>query len=313
MLSYCPACGSPRLSGAAFCARCGAGFRATDTELASQAPSDTRIAPTGADIATEPVLLAESTTPAPSEVMADAESREVGGSVPAPATPIGGGSPGPKRRVTWLTVASAALIVALLGSLGFGYSTNQSLDRTTQELAATRQILATTQSSLADTTTQLNTQTAARAQADDETGRLNNQVSDLQNQLAARDTCVAALQADEAQLQKIQREQVTQFNRSAEGSAFVKAQQAYEAALREVVNDYYNGYSAAWDGNYASANSWIDAGNSAAARASAQLKLFNAAVKTIDAGTAKVDKEEAALAQSITNTLSLCQGAAGTI
>jgi chromosome segregation ATPase len=208
---------------------------------------------------------------------------------------------------------TAVLVVALLGSLAFGYTTNQSLNRTTRDLAATRQTLATVQSLLADTTTQLNAQTAARARADDDTGRLNNQVADLQNQLAARDACVAALQADEAQLQKIAREQVTQFNRFAEGSDAVKAQNAYVAALKDVALDYGNAESAAWNGNYPSANAWINAGNGAAARAGAQLKLYNAAIGTINAGTKKVEAEEAALAQSIANTLSLCQGSAGTI
>ncbi len=309
--NHCIACGYPRLLRAAFCARCGADFRASDAELDRLASPH---APAGSGplgVTSNGVVDDAPALDDPHRLVSVVQSSEVGRSADSGATRVDNRPSGPRNRRPVVLVGIGVLMLALLASVAFGYTTNQSLDRSKIDLASNRQTLSTTQSSLTDTTSQLSTQTAARSQAESEASGLNNQVSDLQNQLAARNTCVSALQADETQLEKIQREQTTQFNRGAKDSNFAKALDAYVAAVREVSTDYYNAFSQAWDANFSGANLWVGIGNSAVARASAQAKLYNAAIVTINAGTTKVDKEEAALAESITKTLSLCQGATG--
>jgi chromosome segregation ATPase len=215
-------------------------------------------------------------------------------------------------------MGAAVLVLALVASAAYGFTTNQSLERTNANLdttaanlASTTDTLTSTQGELESTKTDLTTEADAHSQADASVERLNNQVSGLQSQLEARDACVTSLRADEAQLQKISREQTTQFNRGAKDSALVKADVAYTGALIEVADDYYNATTNAWDGSYSAANSWIAAGNSAASRATQALKTYNAEISKINAGTKKVEAEDVALSDSITKTLSLCNAAAG--
>ena len=188
----------------------------------------------------------------------------------------------------------------------YGFTTTQSLDQSRADLATTRDSLFGTQSQLDATRVNLTNETGTRSKAEAEARRLQNVTAGLQDQLAARDVCVAALKADEEQLQKIQREQTTNFNRSTEDSTLAAAQRSYIAALIEKAQDYYNAFSNAWDGNYTSANSWVVAGNSASRRADALAKTYNTGISKINAGTKKIEGEEAALGESIVRTLSLC-------
>ncbi len=306
MSSYCPNCGSPRLPQAHFCAGCGVSFGAID---AVQTPS--------ASVMTPPSDAVEGTREARGDGalggvaepglgnFASVQSGPVAAIPPVEASEAMSDAPR-ARRITALRVGLAALVVALLASVAQGYSTNQTLDHTKTDLADNQEALAGTQSQLDATEGQLSAETSARSQAEGEASHLQRQLSGLQDQLAARDACIAALKADEEELRKIQREQTTNFNRSAEDSALVKADAARDAALLEVAEDYYKAFSNAYDGNFATANSWVAKGNRAVDRADAQLKVYDVEIGKINAGTTKIDGEMAALSASITETLSLC-------
>lgn len=306
MPTYCPRCGSPRHPEAQFCATCGFDFSAIDTPLAPTGPAPLPlgesthrtsgqgryidVAPSDA-VPTMPLVR-------PSDVTVDQAPMPADG--PTTTYSIA------KRRSMAIPLSASIIVVALLGSLVYGFTTTQTLDQSKADLSSTKDSLIGAQSQLDSTTANLTKEAGARSEAEAEGTRLQNQVADLQDQLAARDACVAALKADEEQLQQIQREQIANFNRSATDSALVKAGAAYEASLIQKAQDYYNAFSNAWDGNYATANSWVSAGNSASRRADAQVKAYNAEISKINAGTKKIESEEMALSESIAKTLSLC-------
>ena len=303
MSTFCPRCGSARLPQAPFCAACGNRFGAID----GPPPTSDGVGADfegGRDLASPPspvAAVAPDPLPSPSE---------------RPSTTL----LKPRRRSLMIATGAAVLVVALLASAVYGYTTSQTLDHTKANLATTTNNLATTADSLTSTQGELDstkanlaTEAAARSQADANVTQLTNQVSGLQSQLAARDACVTALKADEGQLQTISREQTTQFNRSAKGSAWAIANGAYISALKDVANDYYNAFSDAWDGSYATANSWIADGNSAVSSAAQALSVYNVEIGKMNAGTTKIEGEMTALDKSITNTLSLCGAAAGSL
>jgi hypothetical protein len=315
MATYCPRCGASRLQQAQFCAGCGFRFGVLDGPPAQPAavtfplpePSTTT-GPQGGNLNGSgdlPFPANPATTPTPDQSTPPSEGPSTTASMM-------------RRRPLVVAFGAAVLVVALLASAVYGFTTSQTLDRTNANLATTNANLATTtdsltstQGELGSTKSDLTSEAEAHSQADASVARLNNQVSGLQSQLEARDACVTELRADEAQLQKISREQTTQFNRSAKDSALVKADVAYTSALKEVADDYYNAYSDAWNGSYATANSWVAEGNSASSRAAQAVKLYNAEIAKINAGTTKVDGEMAALSDSIIKTLGLCNAAAG--
>jgi hypothetical protein len=313
MSTFCPRCGTSRLPQAKFCAGCGFDFEATDRFALPLAPAAAPLE--AATLATEvPIIEVAEDFAVVASPMIPLFSEPLPALSPEPTTPR---SKRPRRSLV-VAAGAAVLVLALLASAVYGFTTNQSLERTNAKLgttaanlASTTDTLTSTQGELGSTKTDLTTEADAHSQADATVERLNNQVSGLQSQLEARDACVASLRADEVQLQKISREQNTQFNRGAKDSALVKADVAYTSALIEVAHDYYNAFSNAYDGYYATANSWVAEGNSASSRAAQAAKLYNAEISKINAGTKKVDAEGAALSDSITKTLSLCNAAAG--
>ena len=303
MSTFCPRCGSARLPQAPFCAACGHSFGAVDGPPPTSDGESAEFEG-GGDRASSPssvAAVALDPLPSPSE---------------RPSTTL----LRPRRRSLVVAIGAAVLVVALLASAVYGYTTSQTLDHTKANLATTTANLATTSDSLTSTQGELGstkanlaTESAARSQADANVTRLNSQVSGLQSQLDARDACVTALKADEGQLQTISGEQTTEFNLSATGSKWAKANDTYISALKDVATDYYNAFSDAWDASYASANSWVAAGNSAASRGSQALKTYNTEIDAINAATKKIDSQMTSLSKSITNTLSLCSAAAGSL
>jgi hypothetical protein len=309
MATYCPRCGASRRQQAQFCAGCGFRFGVLDGPPAQPAavtfplpePSPTTTGPEVGNLDGSgdlPFPANPATTPTPDQSTPPSEGPSTTASMM-------------RRRPLVVAIGAAVLVVALLASAVYGFTTSQTLDRTNANLATTTDSLTSTQGELGSTKADLTTEAEAHSQADASVARLNNQVSGLQSQLEARDACVTALRADEAQLQKISREQTTQFNRGAKGSDWAKANDLYISALKEVAADYYNAASNAWDGSYSAANSWVATGNGAASRAAQALTSYNTEVGKMNAGTKKVEAEEAALSASITKTLSLCDAAAG--
>ena len=308
MPSYCPRCGAPRLLQGQFCATCGFSFVAADTQFATEVPvalpsaeppptpSEREVSHLGGTASS--AAFPNKAAIAPLDTLPDQRSVLVERSTTTPLMV--------RRHALAVPIGVGILAVALLASLIYGFTTTRTLDQLKADLTVANASLTGTQRQLDSTSAELTTEVGARTQAEAEGTRLRNQTAGLQDQLAAKDACVAALKADELQLQKIQREQIANFNRGTETSALAKAAAAYDKALKEQAQYYYNAFSNAWNGNYATANSWVDKGNSAVNRAATQLQFYDAEISTINAGTKKIEGELAALGESITTTVSLC-------
>jgi hypothetical protein len=144
------------------------------------------------------------------------------------------------------------------------------------DLTTARATIATQRENLASTTARLD---VANARA----GDLATEVGTLRAQVQHQQDCVVALRADTAAALRVEDAQTKLHNLYAVGSTFDKAQRARDAALRAAALDYYNAYDAAWDGLYATANSWIDRANSQMSIASRKLETMNAQIDKMNA------------------------------
>ena len=104
----------------------------------------------------------------------------------------------------------------------------------------------------------------------------------LNARVASQTSCISALKTKAASLDQIASRQIEQFNLLAQGSVFVAAKNDRDTALAAALQDYYEGFSAAWDRRLATANNWIDKGNTEYKRATAALATMNAEVAKVD-------------------------------
>src|SRR5664280_1709483 len=181
MATYCPRCGASRLQQAQFCAGCGFRFGVLDGPPAQPAA------------VTFPLPEPSTTTTGP-----EVGNLDGSGDLPFPANPATTPTPdqstppseGPnttasmmRRRPLVVAIGAAVLVVALLASAVYGFTTSQTLDRTNANLATTNANLATTTDSLTSTHGELDstkanltTEAGARSQAEANVTRLNSQV-----------------------------------------------------------------------------------------------------------------------------------------
>lgn len=202
-----------------------------------------------------------------------------------------------------LVVASAAFAAVAVNDLNHNRSDLQStqgqLANTKGELATTQGQLATTQSELADTQGQLVTTkgqlTGAQAQVTTLTGQVQRQTS-----------CINALSANAAELNQIFGLQVANFNLTAEGSVWAKAFTGRINALNAALTDYFNAYKAAFNFQWATANSWITQGNAQVAGSNAQAAKMNAEVTKMNAATTAIAAAQSTFATHLAATQVTC-------
>lgn len=323
MAGFCPICGRAALPEAAFCVSCGHRLPEILAKQPDHAGVEKATPTRGQDVPAEPALAADVVSQVePSEVPSRADLAETARVTDVPASEPGvrvGGAPAnasrepaAARRRLAFRLGTGLVAIAVVALAAYGFVTTQALEQTRATLASTEEDLALARSTLVESNASLAAEQELRKKAELEGASLRNRIAVLEDQVAGRNACVAALQRDADELAKITREQAANFNRLAEDSPLAEAQVAYQDALRDQINAYYNAYAAAWDGRYSSANSWIDRGNAAGRRASAALKTYNAQIKTINAGTAKIDREMTALQENIAATVAMCDGADST-
>jgi hypothetical protein len=188
------------------------------------------------------------------------------------------------------------LAVGLAAASVFAVTTNSSLGETRTALASTEADLASA--------------TAEHVAAQSEVERLRSAEIALKGQLEGRDACIAALAADQVELNRIHVEETDNFNRGAETSVRAKADVARDKALGKAIDYYFQAYQRAFNGNRSGANASIDKGNAALKTANAKLRIIEAETKEINLATDRIEKELAALADQIASTTAMCQGAA---
>jgi septal ring factor EnvC (AmiA/AmiB activator) len=185
------------------------------------------------------------------------------------------------HRVPWLRVTVVLLAVALVGTGTWGYETGQNLARTEHDLATAKATINQDSSQIAALKTNLS---AANSRSDD----LAAQVTALQARVQNQDACIVALGKAGKLLSDVGTTEVQINNLTAKGSAWAKANDARDTALIAANNDYYNAYSAAWDGSYAAANSWVSKGNAQIDRANKDLDTMDAQIATANELQAEV-------------------------
>lgn len=209
-----------------------------------------------------------------------------------------------RAKIPWLRLTTGFLAVALIGSVSWGYLTSQSLDRTRDELAATQQTLSSTQKDLASANKDIGDLESKLRTSQARAAGLASQVSSLQGQVQNQNACISALASAGLILGDAYVQLSVMYNLSAEGSVWSDARGARDVADSAAMDAYFKAYQAAWDGNYATANSWIDRGN-------AQVRLSNEYLAVMDAEVDKMnrglDEIDALLSQYSTEDLAICQ------
>lgn len=175
----------------------------------------------------------------------------------------------------WLRAVAGALVVALLGTAFSAYRLSSDLSTARATIVSQSDKLARTEASLQAATTRGDQLTA--------------QVATMQAQLQGQKDCMSALQADAATTRQIEDLETKDYNLAAEGSVWAKANTARNAAVAAALDDYYQAYSAAFNGLYASANTWISRGNAQGDVAIRNVATMNAEIKKMDALTNQIE------------------------
>lgn len=188
--------------------------------------------------------------------------------------------------------AIGLLGLLLVGVTVWGVTTSQNLSATQRDLATTEAQLSASNAEASKLVSDKGDLTASITQLTTDKSGLTTKVAALTGQVGKQTQCIAALNANAAELQRISELQRANFNRTAKGSAWAKADKA-------AMGDYYKAYRAAFSGRLSTANSWIAKGNAA-------IKTKNAQNKAIDKATSKIEAAETALGSSLAESLSTC-------
>lgn len=293
VVRFCPTCGTARVQELRFCPTCGSDLESDPPIIVAasiESAHEMESAPPSSAVIPTPQTALPGTARPPTGNDADTGAALYGGA----------SAKSPNRRQRWATIVAFGIAIVLVGALGyFGF-------RTSRDLEQARSMLASTTADLSATQSKLTAESAARTSAGSEIARLDNVVSDLTNQVSVQTQCIASLKSDVTELNRIAEEQRLNFNRGAKGSKLATAEVAARAAYDAAISDYYQAYLAAFNLNYASANSWIAKGNRQIKKANAQVVIVNAEVAAIDTTTKKIETDLAALFARVTSTQSTC-------
>lgn len=172
--------------------------------------------------------------------------------------------PVPKRRrlpTWWLPATAGVLVLALAATGTWGVVTARDLGAARQTIDQQTQRIAGLQTDLA--------QEKTRGDG------LASSVANLEARVKNQAACISALATDKTILSQIADKETTISNLTAEGSAWATADNARTAAMAAGLDDYYNAYAAAFNGQSSSANTWIGRGNAQVAEATRQTTIAN--------------------------------------
>jgi hypothetical protein len=167
-------------------------------------------------------------------------------------------------RISWTLMVAAGLAVVAVTAAVWG--------------AANARDLGASRAALLDKTVELAAASSQVTTAEAKASTLGRQLAQLTQQVSLDGACIEAMQANQAELMRISNLIKANFDRIAPLSVY---DYANTAALR----DYYNAYSAAFDGRRSTANRWIKKGNAQIEKAREQLKPINATSYGLDFAT----------------------------
>jgi septal ring factor EnvC (AmiA/AmiB activator) len=220
-------------------------------------------------------------------------------------------------RRYFFPLLSAMLALLLVGVTAFCAVTVNDLNN---RLTDTNRQLSDTESQLSDTKSLLDTANTQLADAKSQIANINNQLSSVktqletaQSQVTALETqvqhqtsCISSLNDRSAELMNINSLQNANFDAIAAGSAWATASTGWENAMIVANKDYYNAYLAAYNGQFATANSWVDAANAKVSTATSDSKKMGAAITSINSTTNKITAALSAFNSNMSATRAIC-------
>jgi peptidoglycan hydrolase CwlO-like protein len=218
---------------------------------------------------------------------------------------------GPRRVSSRAAGLIAVIGILAIAAVGYaGYSLNQDLTATRSNLATTQGDLGSTKSSLDDTTANLTATTKDVADASAERADLDEQIKGLSAQVATQTECVTLQKAALAELIRISSLQTTNFNRTAQGSAWDTAEKKRADGITVALDEFYTAYSAAFQGSSGTAKAHADTGKAAQAKIAEAEKQLVAELQLVDAKAAEIQAAIDALEKKLTETEATCEGVA---
>lgn len=207
---------------------------------------------------------------------------------------------GPRRL---LRLIIAGLLVAIAVLVLVGYAMLQDVARTRDDLSAANASLSAAKAAIVTTEADLASETEAHAAADAKVSELTTQ---LQGALSGQADCTKQIADEIAELNRVTELQQANFGRFAERSEWVAANAARDKALNIALSDYLKAYQAAFDKKYATANSWIAAGNKQVSVANTNLAVIQAEIKASNSASKVIADALTALTPRIAATQTAC-------
>lgn len=272
----CPNCSAQLAESSRTCAYCGTQLPTTNerleagrTRLTPTAPPAapmTRIVPTEMGVV---LPLTEMPAPVAQQPVAVARPRS-----------------NPRLRLDRALIAIVVLSILLLATGGFAYATSRTLDDTRGSLSATQLQLDSTKTSLSAANTDLDTTKGLLTAERSSRVSAQAQVTQLQGRVAKQDQCIQAMNDSIRELGGIQVAITAAYNNTATGSRWATASAARQAAVNGALDAYYQAYLNAFNGQKATANSFVASGNVYLQTAKDQIAIMNAEVAANDQATA---------------------------
>jgi hypothetical protein len=182
-------------------------------------------------------------------------------------------------------IATAILMVALVGAGFYGFSTSNTL---------------------ADTQTALGTANAAVATLDESLAAATSRGDRLQGALDAKTACVVAQQADQNAAEALDSAQIDLYNLDARGSLLSNARNARVDALENIGNNAATAYNALLKRKYSTAEKYVLKVNAEMKVADQLLDTITAEVAKLNAALQRVEIQRGVLAAQVARTQSVC-------
>ena len=220
--------------------------------------------------------------------------------------------PAGPRRVGGRIAAVVGLfaILAVGGVAYLGYTLNRDLEGTRSTLATTTSELGSTQASLEETDATMATTETTLADRTSEREALDAEVADLTGQVATQTECVRLQEAALAELIVISDLQTANFNRTADESTWARAEDKRGENIDQALDSYYEAYKAAFQGSTGTAKNHANRGDAAKARLADADRQQGDELRLIDEKAAEIQAAIETLEQHLTETESVCEGAA---
>ncbi|HET9345057.1 MAG TPA: hypothetical protein VFO05_05080 [Candidatus Limnocylindrales bacterium] len=227
---------------------------------------------------------------------------------PPPVTIASAGLPAGPRRVGGRLAAVVGIIAVLaIGGVAFaGYTINQDLSTARTTLATTEGELGSTRATLDDTASTLATTETRLAERTTERAALDVEITDLAAQVATQSECVRLQEEALVELIRISDLQTVNFNRTADESAWARAEDKRGENIDAALDAFYEAYKAAFQGSTGTARTHANRGQAAQARLADADRQQADELKLVDEKAAEIQAAIDALERQLTETQAVC-------